>query len=97
MSRLQGFSLEPYHQLTSFEAVRPGLKLIHGSPVSSLLSHPADLGIGELPHWCEQILYNKPLYLRWCMLVTPALGRQRQEDLEFQVSLGYIESPQSKK
>jgi hypothetical protein len=31
------------------------------------------------------------------MLVTPALGRQRQEDLEFQVSLGYIESPHSKK
>jgi hypothetical protein len=27
-----------------------------------------------------------------CMLVIPALGRLRQEDLEFKASLGYIQS-----
>jgi hypothetical protein len=33
----------------------------------------------------------------WHKPVTPALGRQRQEDLEFEASLGCIGVPTSKK
>jgi hypothetical protein len=32
-----------------------------------------------------------------CMLVIPALGTLRQEDLEFEASLGYIETCLKKK
>jgi hypothetical protein len=33
----------------------------------------------------------------WCMSIIPALGRLRQEDHKFKVSLGYIGSPSLKK
>jgi hypothetical protein len=36
----------------------------------------------------KQAIYQSQIC--WCMPVIPALGRQRQEDLEFKASLGYI-------
>jgi hypothetical protein len=40
---------------------------------------------------------NGARLMKWCMLVIPALRKQRQESHAFQASLGYVERPCLKK
>jgi hypothetical protein len=48
------------------------------------------------PQYCPPPKMNA-WYLKWCTSVIPALGRLRQEGLEFEASLVYIVKPCLKK
>jgi hypothetical protein len=60
----------------------PGLKQLHASKFNKLD------GMGENV-WRD--------WAQWCKPVIPTQGKLRQEDCEFEVSLGYIVRPVSKK